>query len=1179
MKMYNIFLQLIVFRLLKKMFFVMLILGYITNPLSAQTQLQLWTAPPKKIDFGNITQAGPAKSNLPIKDYTGVAANYSHNVWYDKQGQLLFFIVDGIIYDKDGYKIENINYSSNDINREVAIIPIPGSCRKFYIISGGVTYNSNSTKLFMRFDSLDLDEPNYYYNTRWGAVNSVNVGSTSNYKPLNNIYYDVFFQCRTVQFAVTPLRSDNTRLLYIEGCRGFKKYIITNNGINIDQYYFLDGNGFAHQRSEMEIIRLPNGQYKLAMPYIKGAVSSPPSIYLATLDQNGNLLNGNLFYSTPSISVRLKGMEFSPNGQYLYCTMSSTTTPIIYFNLASSSPSTPITLSVTNATHFKESQIEIAYDGNLYFAGNNTTNTYPRMARLKQPNNPTTGNWQDPVPSLNGVNIPLSQAGVGNNTFALRTLPDQLDGENYSNIFIQSKSCCNGYTSWNATNFNATQSATWTLMSNPIRQGIPPHGTSAAVKIDGELRIKTGVDITIKDMEFEFSSNGKIIVENGAKLSILGTKCTGNSDCKIMWQGIQVYGDDNAPQVITKGLVVNNNGNNKSIIEQADIAVEIIDGGYADIQNSIIRDNYYGLFFRSSDWDINKYDNNSIINYNTFETTSNKLYYPHEGIQSNTFVISHQVTGIAIDYNTFRDSYHGIIGLNAANMDIHFNTFTNISYTGINLTHTLSTLSKHDIANNTFDYVGVGPTGLYQGKASIRIDGGSNDFINNNIIRNSINTNNLVSGITLFNCKTFDVRENNISRQYNPIFLFNTNTDSESSSVVCDNTIVSSPMAINAGGANKGVQIRCNNQNNYTNAGWYIHHETINGVYHPALLNDQGKYTDDGNYLADKPDGNNFYRSNFTNLDIYTTATFTLYYHPDNTNYPDFNQGPVTVIPANDYIGKSYDCLLYCSGSGKTTNDLIVLIAQTADPIEKGRLIRQLVNAYNENNQGNDAIALLETLNTVDAKKMLIPFYIKENRINDARILLPQIPVNNDKENEHFVKYHAVMCDIYEAKLVNNWQNYTADSLQMQSLREVSNGWTSTAANAQAMLKILTGEEFIMPEEAYGNLNTIVMQKHSSDHEQTDTILKSVEKQLYFSNPYPNPSANAFVINYYLPETTSKAEFHIYDVTGKKIIGYVLQNSNTRVNINIQSFENGVYIYKFLADGVIVKQNKLLIVK
>ena len=95
-------------RIAKTLTFILLTLT-LTSGLA---QLPLWSLPNQTIDMVTFTTSPlptattyPGTTN-PISwpsGYDGRAAEHAHNAMHDANGDLLFFIIDGYIFDKNGY--------------------------------------------------------------------------------------------------------------------------------------------------------------------------------------------------------------------------------------------------------------------------------------------------------------------------------------------------------------------------------------------------------------------------------------------------------------------------------------------------------------------------------------------------------------------------------------------------------------------------------------------------------------------------------------------------------------------------------------------------------------------------------------------------------------------------------------------------------------------------------------------------------------------------------------------------------------------------------------------------------------------------------------------------------------------------------------------------------------------
>src|SRR5690554_2753552 len=107
--------------------------------------------------------------------YYGDPATTVSNSMVDANGDLLFFIVDGMVYDKEGYSMRSLNDVINSNmgligTAEVAIAPVPGNCSQYYILlSGRKNYSNLSSKLPV-VALLDLSVPSYHYPDRIGDL-------------------------------------------------------------------------------------------------------------------------------------------------------------------------------------------------------------------------------------------------------------------------------------------------------------------------------------------------------------------------------------------------------------------------------------------------------------------------------------------------------------------------------------------------------------------------------------------------------------------------------------------------------------------------------------------------------------------------------------------------------------------------------------------------------------------------------------------------------------------------------------------------------------------------------------------------------------------------------------------------------------------------------------------------
>jgi hypothetical protein len=117
----------------------------------AQSQSSLWTIPPTEIEFcAQPTYSTVKFDALNPLAYSGEASSHLSSSMHDVNGELLFFVADdglGVasIFDKNSNLIDvlkpDISFFRN-WSDEINIVPVPGSCTKYYLIMGVWQYQA-----------------------------------------------------------------------------------------------------------------------------------------------------------------------------------------------------------------------------------------------------------------------------------------------------------------------------------------------------------------------------------------------------------------------------------------------------------------------------------------------------------------------------------------------------------------------------------------------------------------------------------------------------------------------------------------------------------------------------------------------------------------------------------------------------------------------------------------------------------------------------------------------------------------------------------------------------------------------------------------------------------------------------------------------------------------------------
>lgn len=581
----------------------------LTSP-SADGQNNIWSLPPSYKE-GNIIKLLPIpqydwdgitlnQPNFPSDGYDGQISGGCHNAMQDKDGNLLFFIVDGFVYDNLGRYIGDIDFSYQAFGRtEILIVPDPSDCDKYYLFAEGIFLN-NSFTTTVHYIVLDLTpdylSPGPYFPTLLGSSQPL----------MTNIknYYNTI--------AATKINNGG-RFVFLENGGRLYRYKLDVNGLILENTYVYSNASMTWDqgiRAEMEIIETLNNAnqpvYKIAFAYHG---SGPKNIvYMAELDiTTGSVISGTEeykeYYESGSQDPLVHGLEFSPDGKTLYITHEKTAlypSGIDYYTLGSGSA--PQSLNITTDADFQFSQIELGKDGKLYFATNN------RLATLDQSNTPLLSIWNNSSLSIsyneNYAFITTASTGAyGTKTFIL---PDQIDGMDYAEHFTANLECCIANTTFTTgtDNINYQQYGVQTWNNGNAN----PFATDV-ITVKDELVIKSGASIVANNLRFEFAPDAKLVIETGATFTVNNCTLTVETTCENtpMWNGVDVMGSVNGQQTGAGKFIANN-----SLIEhsywavhnfktQAGVLAEEYGPGYRggviQATNTTFRNNHRAMVF------------------------------------------------------------------------------------------------------------------------------------------------------------------------------------------------------------------------------------------------------------------------------------------------------------------------------------------------------------------------------------------------------------------------------------------------------------------------------------------------------------------------------------------------------------------------------------------------------
>lgn len=567
----------------------------ITAMLQAQNpQSRKWIVPPQQVSFpGTTVSALPSSSNA--LEYNGQVANDASNVMHDVNGNLLFFIVDGTVYDKNGFLISDIYNPLTYPNKvtgtsEYLIIPVPGNCTQYYLVAGSYDFPNVSVNLsgvpHPYYITLDMSLPNQngYGPSILGDMISANGLYDNVAVLLDNPNGTLDFvdpnnsKSTCLHFAVTPLRpATNDRFLYMEyRVNGkFARFKVTSTGIFYDGYNFqITLATLSSQiRAEMELAVLPNGNYRIAWPYEVASLGHQIVHVAEYSNVTGDMVPSTTVLLNLPSGAKIHGLEFSKDGRYLYVT--HTVAPYVqYVDLQTSNAFTPlqpvlstVTQPLMNPADFQYSHIEVDNNGFLLFARANDISGI----NIGFVNSPVGLNWvQGVIQTGVPINMSIYSSSPSTDIFNSRQLNDQVDGDVYQ-VFPPStppSECCLTNTIFTKEVYTADISLganqIWQPGSNPFVNLI---GNGNVVTIRSSLIIPAGMTITIRNMRFEFAprtydqSNNPIAGANieinrgattnspGGRLIVDNSTLTVYSSCgKGMWEGIEVRGHSGVAQ-------------------------------------------------------------------------------------------------------------------------------------------------------------------------------------------------------------------------------------------------------------------------------------------------------------------------------------------------------------------------------------------------------------------------------------------------------------------------------------------------------------------------------------------------------------------------------------------------------------------------------------------------------
>lgn len=631
---------------------------------SVSSQSPLWVYGNKLIHF---SETGITTSNLPQPGpdqnlhYTGQIPNKGQSCQFDDQGNLLFFIIDGNIYDSEGYIIAPYSEFANEngspvmscYSDDIASTNVPGYCNKFYLFYT-VQDLQSSSQTYSYCSILDLEAQNPFFpgmpNRKGSLINGYTQSDTN-----DPFYY--FFEANASNndgppptyarrltginnstksfnlFEILEL-SENHKIVII-GSRndGFVFCELTPGNITMDSNCSIEGVDTEETYyGSLKSVALAGGGYRIASQSLcnQGQTSEGNlPFFIHNFSFPAGITSTAEFEINSDPNDQIIAFEFSPDGNNLWFTklhepqigVCNLNTGLVSFPLPTSSVPPSIDL-----TEFAFSEMEGQKDESgaevIYLS------SASGLYKLSSPNNPntstiTTVSW--------AIGIPPCSAEVNNiyNINSIYTLQPQNTGTPIIQDYLAGSSCCHDYIVIHdeaPTEINTSIDGNWYDGQNPFQN------QSSPIKIVNDLVFQTGTVTHIYNMTFEFDVNADVIIEKGASVYLHGTTWTSLSCEDIMWPGVDLLGTTNAANSIDQLPISGGDQGylnlSNSVIENAMVGIDVGGnfpnnaGGIVRASQSTYRNNYNDVVFKKYHFEIgdDPVQNKSYFNLCTFVT-------------------------------------------------------------------------------------------------------------------------------------------------------------------------------------------------------------------------------------------------------------------------------------------------------------------------------------------------------------------------------------------------------------------------------------------------------------------------------------------------------------------------------------------------------------------------------
>ena len=310
-----------------------------------------------------------------------------------------------------------------------------------------------------------------------------------------------------------------------------------------------------------------------------------------------------------------------------------------------------------------------------------------------------------------------------------------------------------------------------------------------------------------------------------------------------------------------------------------------------------------------------------------------------------------------------------------------------------------------------------------------------------------------------------------------------------------------------------------------------------------------------------------------------TNALLNLYIHPANYStalmvYADFPMDYGDVMKV--YSNRHTDVAFVVRDLSQGTDEVTFHVTGDGSVYSKGSLLTASDESYKEN-----ITSLNNSLNTIKQMRG-VTYKLKgqDNETNTANTL--QSDISSDTLSSQSPVPVEIVNKI-KAEKKRKKAGFIAQELEEifpEAVYTLPNGKKAIAYSEIIPLLVEAIKEQQNEIDELKQAKGIQSRSAISDtDEQSDvnSLLDEKLKAKLYSN-IPNPFKEQTTISYFIPETSSRASIHIYNLQGKQIKQLNIESrGNGSVTINGYELTPGMYMYSLIVDGKEVDTKKMIL--